>query len=283
MSAVGFVRQLRWENRKLWSRPRTYLGFAATLLFEIVLVFLYRTTALDDLFAQTYWRVPPDLAGPLSGMTVATHVTAQIMGAIASLFLALVAGDIIANESEERTLHMIFARPVTRASVLLQKVLVCAGYTLVLCVFVSATSLALALAVEGPGRLVMVAPRESLIGVHELASGLRRYALGTALLWPCSITFTLVAFTLSCCRMKPGAATVLAIALFLVDQTLRVQPGLPSYATYSLTTRILTWRQAFGFEIAWLRIERNLLQLLLFDLGLITCAWWIFRRRELAP
>ena len=76
----------------------------------------------------------------------------------------------------------------------------------------------------------MVAARESLIGVHELAAGLRRYALGTALHWPCSITFTLVAFTLSCCRMKPGAATVLAVAIFPLDQTLRVQPGLPSYA-----------------------------------------------------
>jgi ABC-2 type transport system permease protein len=283
VSVPPFLRQLRWENRKLWSRPRTYLGFAATLLFEVVLVFLYRTTGLDDLFAQRYWRVPPELAGPLSGPTVAVHVAAQTMGAIASLFLALVAGDIIANESEERTLHMIFSRPVSRASVLIQKVLACVGYTFILCLFVAASSLALALLVEGPGKLVMVAPRESIVGVHELAPALRRYALGAALLWPCSVTFTLVAFTLSCFRMKPGAATVLAVALFLLDQTLRIQPGLGWYATYSVTTRIVTWRQAFGYDVAWLRIQRNVTELILIDLVLVAIAWWVFSRRELAP
>jgi ABC-2 type transport system permease protein len=280
----AFVRQLGWEIRKLCARPRTYLGFAACLAFEITLVMLHRTTSIAEIVGERYWRVPPDLAtAGLSGLTVATHVTAETMGIIASLFLALVAGDMIANESEERTLHMIFSRPVTRGAVLLQKAIVCMLYTVALGLFVGATALALGLLVEGPGKVVVVTVKESLIGVHDFEPGLRRYALAIAMLGPCWITFTLLAFLFSCCRMKPGAATVMALTVMLTDHVLRVQTAFAAYLPYSLLTRIHTWRQPFAFDIPWPRIERNLSQLLVVDLVLLALAWWVFRRRELAP
>jgi ABC-2 type transport system permease protein len=281
---TAFVRQLGWEIRKLWARPRTYLGFAMSLGFEVLLLILYRVTPLEESLGRTFWRVPPDLAaGTHSGLTVGLHVAAETMGVMTSLFLALVAGDIIANESEERTLHMIFSRPASRTSVLAQKILTCTLYTLLLSLFVGATSLALTLMRDGPGALVLVSARESIVGTHDFAAGLERYALGILLLTPCWLTFTLLAFMLSCWSMKPGAATVLALAVLLTDQLLRLQPGLPEFTAYSLWTRILTWRQVFSYEIPWLRIERNLGQLFALDVALIALAWWTFRRRELAP
>ncbi len=281
---AAFVRQLGWELRKLAARPRSYLGFVACFLFELVLVLLYRTSSLDEMLGAAVWRVPAELApAAMSGLTVATHVTAETMAVIASLFLALVAGDMIANESEERTLHMIFSRPVSRASVLLQKVLACVAYTLVLCLFVGATSLVLGLLFEGPGKVAVVTAKESLIGVHDFGPGLRRYALAIALLGPCWITFTLLAFLLSCGRMKPGAATVVALAVLLTDHVLRTNPAFAAYLPYSLCTRLHTWRQPFAYDVPWLRIERNLSQLLVIDVALIALAWWTFRRRELAP
>lgn len=280
----AFVRQLGWEIRKLVARPRTHLGFAACLLFEVALVVLYRTTSLDEALGKAVWRVPPEIADTtLSGLTVAAHVTAETMAVVAALFLALVAGDMLANESEERTLHMILARPVTVEVVLVQKLVACLLYTFALSLFVGATALALGLALEGPGRLVVVSANESLIGVHDFGAGLRRYALGIAMLGPCWATFTLLAFALSCCRVKPGVATVVALAILLTDEVLRIQPPFASFAPYALTTRILTWRLAFGFDVAWLRIERNLSQLLLLDVALIAFACWVMRRRELAP
>jgi ABC-2 type transport system permease protein len=284
LEAVGaFARQLGWELRKLWARPRTHLGFGASLLVEIALVSLYRATSLEETLGQHYWRVPAELRTGFSGLTAGTYVTAETMAVVTPLFLALVAGDIMANESEERTLHMILSRPVTREAVLLQKIVVCCLYTLLLAGFVGVTSLALGLLVNGPGTLVMVSARESIIGVHDFAQGLHRYALGIAMLCFCCLTFTLMAFTLSCWRMKAGAATVTAAAIVIADQTLRVLPGCAEIAPYSLTTRLLTWRQVFHDTIPWLRIERNLSQLLVLDLVLIALAWWVFRRRELAP
>jgi ABC-2 type transport system permease protein len=280
----SFIRQLGWELAKLWRRPRTYLGLAGCLFCEVVLVALYHATPLDEAIGKTFWRVPPEIAaGALSGLTSGMHIVAQTMALMASLFLALVAGDIIANESEERTLHMVFSRPVSREAVLGQKILTCAVYTAVLALFVGASTLGLALLVSGPGPLVMVSARESIVGVLPFETGLRRCLLAIVLLVPCWLTFTLLAFTLSCWHVKPGVATVGALAILVAHELQRLQPGIPAYTQYALTTRLLTWRQVFSDEIPWLRIERNLSQLALLDVALILLAWWTFRRRELAP
>jgi hypothetical protein len=109
---ASFLRQLGWEVRRLAARPRTHLGFAACVAVELLLVVLYRTTSLEEIIDTSVWRVPPALAAEgFSGLTAATHLLGQTMALAAALFLALVGGDIVANESEERTLPMIFARP----------------------------------------------------------------------------------------------------------------------------------------------------------------------------
>ena len=113
----AFARQQWWELRKLAARPRTYIGFAASLLVEILLVAVYRATSLEETLGRHYWRVPAELADGFSGLTMATYVTAETMAVVTPLFLALVAGDIVANESEERTLHMILSRGVSREAV----------------------------------------------------------------------------------------------------------------------------------------------------------------------
>ena len=110
-----------------------------------------------------------------------------------------------------------------------------------------------------------------------------RYTLSILILGFCCLTFTLMAFALSCWRMKPGAAAVTAGAIVVTDQVIRVMPGLSHIAPYCLTTRLLTWRQVLHDEIPWLKIERNLSELFYFDVALILLAWWVFRRRELAP
>jgi len=96
-----------------------------------------------------------------------------------------------------------------------------------------------------------------------------------------SLTVTMLALTLSCFDVKPGTATALAVAVFLVDEFVRLQPAFVTIAPYCLSTRLLTWRQVFNDTIPWLRIQRNYSDLLRVDVVLALVAWWAFRRREL--
>ncbi len=275
-----FVAQLRGELRKLWARPRTYLGFGGALACELVLTLLTEVPSVRAHVTRELWRTRIAREG-LSGPTIAVHVTGETMAVVGALFLALVAGDIVAKEAEDGTLRTIFARPVGRASVLFQKLLACAVYTIALTLFVGATSLALALLFAGRGTLVAIALPESIMGVLGFPLALRRYALAMPMLAGSSWTVAMLALTLSCFDMKPGAATVLALVVLLTDELVRLQPAFVTLAPYCLATRLLTWRQVFSHTIPWLRIQRNYTDLLRLDLVLTGIAWWAFRRREL--
>lgn len=276
-----FLLQLSWELRRLWARPRTYLGFGVTFCFELVLSLLWRLPSVRELMSREFWKMHVQLEQGLSGLTTAVHMTSETMAMIAMLFFGLVASDIVAKEIEDGTLRMIFSRPVGRGSVFVQKLIACAVYSLALTVFVGATALALGMLFEGPGRLVVINFRENVVCALSFERGLTRYVLAIGMLAASFSTVTLLGFALSCQGLKPGAVIVVGGAILMADQLIRIQPGLAGISPYMLTTRLVSWRQVFNDTIPWLRLQRNYTQLLGLDLTLILLAWWAFRRREL--
>jgi ABC-2 type transport system permease protein len=282
---TAFLRQLRWELRKLWRRPRTYVGFAAALLFELVVLSLLRLPAARDEFVQRVWRLHErfGIREPFSGLSNAVEVAGQTMLFIGGVSLAFVAAELVAKEAEDGTLRMVFCRPVSRTSVLLQKLITCAIYTATLTLFVGATALLLGMLLEKPGQLVVVSVRESIVGVHELAPALARYAAAIPLLATSVFTVALLAFTLSCFPLRAATAAAVAIIVLLADWIIQTHPGLVAVSPYTLMTRISSWRQVFNETVPWPRLERNYSQLAMLDGALIVIAWWAFRRRPLTP
>ncbi len=278
----AFLDQLRWEVRKTWVRPRTYAGFVAAFLFELLLSLLWRLPTVRQGMGRQLWRVHVELGAVVSGLTTAVHMTANTMALIGALFLALVASDVVAKEFEDGTLRMALSRPVGRGALFTQKLVACALYTVALTIFVGASALALGLLFEGPGRLVIIAIREGVFGALGFRVGLQRYAVSIGMLVASMMTVTLLAFALSCFRMKPATAIVIAATVLLADHLIRLEPALAHVAPYCLTTRLVTWRQVFNQKIPWLRIHRNYRDLLRLDVALLLVAWWRFRRRELS-
>jgi ABC-2 type transport system permease protein len=282
---AAFVRQLRWELRKLWRRPRTYLGFAAALVFQVVFYGLLELPAVREQFVQHVWRLHQALGieRAFSALSSAVEVTSQTMLFIGAVSLALVASDVVAKEAEEGTLRMILCRPVSRTSVLVQKLVVCAVYTVALTVFVGASALLLGLLVEGPGRFAVVSARESIFGVHDFGPGLQRYAFAIVLLGVGVFTIALLAFALACFPINAATAATAAIIVLLGDWVIQTHPTFAPISPYTLMTRLSSWRQVFNETIPWLRLRRNYSELLLLDVALVATAWWAFRRRVLTP
>jgi ABC-type transport system involved in multi-copper enzyme maturation permease subunit len=281
----AFSRQLRWELRRLWRRPRTYLGFVAGLLFQVLLFVLLQLPAVRRPFLQGAADIHQYLAAgePLSSLSNAVRVAGQTMLFIGTVALALVASEAVAKEVEDGTLRMVFCRPVSRTSVFLQKLVLCIVYTVCLTLFLGATAVMLAVAFEGPGKLVVVSVRESILGVHEFWPGLARYAIAIVLLAASILTVTLVAFTVSCFPVKAATAAAVALIVLLGDWMIHAHPMMAPVSPYTLTTRIASWRQVFNDTIPWLRLERNYSELALLDALLIVTAWWAFQRRPLTP
>lgn len=278
---MTFLAQLRWELFKLWRRPRTLLGLAACLVSNVVFALLYRLPEVRERLKEHVFKDPLGVATTFSGLTSAVHVASDTILLLGALFLALVAGDIVAKELEDGTARTVFCRPVSRSAVFAQKLLACMAYTLVLTLLVGGSALALGLWLEGRGPLAYFVTRESIVGVLGFRLGLERYLLSMGLLALSLLTVSLLALALSCLPMKASAATTLALAVVLADFVARLQPAFVTLSPYLLTTRIETWRQVFNFEIPWPRIARNYTVLLEIDAALVLVGWCVFARREL--
>src|SRR5580658_5329427 len=107
--------QFRFELLKMFARKRTYIGFGVFLAMEVLTLFMLNLPR-----PKAHIRHLLDQSGYgafdfyYSGSTLALmvlHWTAPILG---SLYLALVAGDLVAKEIEEGTMRMVLCRPVSR-------------------------------------------------------------------------------------------------------------------------------------------------------------------------
>ncbi len=277
----AFLAQLRWELRRMWRRPRTYVGFAAALVFEVLLALLYRTPQAQAQLLRHVWRVtlPFDLRDAFSALPTAVEVASETLLNVGALFLALAATDVVARELEDGTLRMALCRPVSRTSVLLQKLVACAVYTAALVLWIMAGSLALGLVLAPHGKLVILVARDGIAGTLDFWPGLTRYALAAVPNVAAIFTVTLLAFTLSCFPVKPGTALALAVAILFADWAIHLQ--FLTVSPYCLATRLGTWRQFFNDEVPWLRIRRNFRDLAWIDVALVGLAWVAFVRRPL--
>ena len=114
------LRQLGWTLRAMAARRRTWLGFAAFLFLDLVVLGMMQSESLREA-ARHFYLKDRRFATPenFSGLTVAHFILTQSLGWLAPLFLALVAGDAVAREVEDGTMRMALARPVSRVRVLL--------------------------------------------------------------------------------------------------------------------------------------------------------------------
>lgn len=168
--------QFGHELYKLFARKRTYIGFGAFVLLQSAILALLQHPRAQGEVAELLEMNGLAFEEHYQGLTLAIVIIAFSFTFLGGLYVALVAGDIVAKEAEDGTLRMILARPVSRTRLLLIKLLACALYTVVLVLFLGATALLFASAYRGGlGRLFIFIEQEDLFAFYDTAEGLWRY------------------------------------------------------------------------------------------------------------
>ncbi|MDX6766963.1 MAG: ABC transporter permease [Candidatus Methylacidiphilales bacterium] len=249
-------RQFTGELTKLFSRKRTYIGFGAFLATEIAILGLLQLPSAQRAIARTLEGSGFLFQDYYSGMTLAFLMMTNTIFFLGSLYLSLIAGDVVAKEVEDGTLRMILSRPVSRLRVIGVKFAACAVYTAVLMVFITTTSLIVGVAYEGMGNLFVYAPLQGVFGLFGPGEALWRYALATGLLSYLTLTITVMAFCFSCFNMKPAAASIVALTLLFLDMVLQLMPFFSSIHGWLLTYHMSVWVHLFDPHIdAWRILE----------------------------
>ncbi len=276
-----FLVALKWELGKLFGRRRTQFAFLALLGFEMLIIAMLQNPAVQEELKRTFHRVGYTFPENFTGPTIAAFAAANAMTILGNLITALAAGEIVAKEIEDGTMRMLLCRPIGRARVLAAKLVTCLLFTGVISTFICLSTLALGLLYRGPGYWLILEPKESFVAQHQFWPGLGRYLAAIVLLTVSSSCVTILAFTLSCLKMKPAAATVLALATFIVDDTLRNLPFFASVKPYFIVSRVVVWLHVFDRRIPWGLLLHD--YAILLSLYLVTAAigWIAFMRRDI--
>ncbi len=275
-----FLRQLRCELWKLFARKRTYLGFGVFLAVEMLILILFQIPPV-----QRSWKRLLEGAGYgfdeyFSGVTLAFQVVIWTTFLLGGLYLALVAGDVVAKEVEDGTLRMNLCRPVSRLRILVLKYVTCVLYTFALILFIGLSALAVGLVRQGTGGFFAYQPLQGLFVLYDFQEGLWRYFASLPLLALSLLSVTSLGFTLSCFNMKPAAATIATLSYFIADSIFRSIPYFESIKPWFITTHTETWVNVLRAPIPWPRMVEDYAYLVAVNFTMIVIGAVVFQRRD---
>ncbi len=275
-----FFIQLRGEFIKLFSRKRTYIGFGVFVLIEIALIFLLNLEPVQRSLQRVISRSGYVAEDYLSGLTLALLVLVWSVFLLASLYLALVSGDLVSKEAEDGTLRMMLCRPISRARILFIKAIACVVYTGILVVFIAVTALVAGLLYGGTGGLFVFIPTERMFALYDFGPGLQRYAWAIPCLALSLTTISALGFFFSCMNIKPAAATILTLSVFLVDMILKTIPYFEDIRGWFLTTKMNAWLAVFEYQVPWESMIADYTWLMAINASLFVVSWLVFERRD---
>ncbi len=276
----AFLSQLNWELKRLFARRRTYIGFGAFLLLDVLIVILAR----EPLYRLIETRLSNnglEVEEYFSGTTLGLMLLAASCVLLGGIFAALVSGDIVAKEWEDGTLRMLMSRPVSRFRLILLKYLACQIYSAVFFTYVGVAALCSGLALRGWGSLFVFIPDFHIFAMFDPWEGLSRYLLAMVLLVFSMSTLTSLGFFFSCLKIRPAAATIVAFAYYLIDFILAHFEGLEGYRWLFLSPRMAQWIKAFVEIIPWPAMIQAYALLLGVNLTAFILGWLLFQQRDL--
>jgi ABC-2 type transport system permease protein len=260
-----FLAQLKNELWKLFGKKRTYIGFGAFLIAQAVMLCAFKFTRwqsdMERMLAGNGYLAEEFI----SALTVAVVMIMPQIILLMPLYVALVGGDLVAKESEDGTLRMILARPITRVRLLFVKWVAGVIFAAILVTVLGLTALGLArLFFPWQGLFVFV-PGQAF-SVLSASEGFFHYLGAHVFLVVNASTVLSIAFMFSCFNMKPAAATILALSYLFVNLVMEGIPFFDRYDNWFITHHFRCWLMVFRDPFPMWQIMQS--QMLL----LATCA-----------
>ena len=277
-----FLQQLRCELRKLFARPRTWMGYGAFLAMEAMILTVYKLETSQRHMRGIVERNGLEFSTYYSSLTITFTIMLLSMFLLGSIYFALVAGDIVAKENEDGNLRMVFARPISRLRLLLVKYTAVSLYTFSFVFFVGISGYAMAVTAVGwEGGLFVMEPKMKVFAAYpDWSEGAARLALSAAGIGISMITLSSIAFMFSCFKIKPAAATIITLTILFVDMILQSFPFFRPYESYFITWRMSAWVFLMEQYISWPKIIESFVFLVGLNFSMFTIGWLAFQTRD---
>ncbi len=279
---IHFSKMTLSELYRMFARPRTYIGFGAFVVFDTVFLILMNLPG-----PQRFYQRLLEGSGYLfdtyfSGLTLGFLIVLVTAVFFSTIYLALVAGDIVAKDQEDGNLRLILSRPISRLQLLLSKFVAVQCYTLLFFGFIGLSSYITGALFRGwGGGLFVYSQAADLFSIFGYGEGLQRYFTSVFFLGLTMTTVSSVAFLFSCQRIKPAAATILTISFFFIDAIIAQLPFVEDYRDWFLLPRMQSWLGIMREPIPWATMIQNYAFLAGISATCFILGWISFERRDL--
>lgn len=268
------------ELYKVFTRPRSYIGFLAIIIFvafthiavymegQEILDFL--TQNLEDVFT---------LQGNLINGYMVTYLVLNFMWVHIPLLIVLVTGDLFSGESHNGTFRLLLTRPVSRIKLVNAKFIAASMYTGALVLFLGLFSLPLGLVVFGKGDLMVLLETLNIIPQDEL---IMRFTVAFAFGLLSMITVASLSLMLSCFSDSSIGPILLTIAIIIL-LTLVSSINLKIFnliRPFLFTSYLNSWMYLFRFDIQHMMLLRDAFVLVAHIVVFYFVTWYHFNRKD---
>jgi ABC-2 type transport system permease protein len=177
-------------------------------------------------------------------------------------------------------MRMVLCRPVSRARVLLVKYCACVIYTFALIFFIGTSALLVGILQRGTGGLFIFAPEQKIFALYEWGEGLTRFYIGVFFYAASFLSITTLGFALSCCNMKPAAATIVTLSVFVVDWIFHHLPYFESIKDWFITKNMASWANVFQSSVPVMSMLEDYAYLLGVNATLVVLGMLVFQSRD---
>jgi ABC-2 type transport system permease protein len=265
------TRVYKWELLKLIAQKRTYLGLGVAMIVPLIFVFvlIFKAGGPNDIPLGRYIRQ--------TGIALPFVVLFFMSIWAFPLIAALVAGDIVASESQHGTLKTILTRSRNRGQIYAAKVLAAFTYT-VLILLASGAVGVIAASIEWGFNPLTSLSGTTLSAGHALgllAASLAVYA------WPL-LGIAAFGIMLSTITRNSAAAVVGTLMWALFMQLLGVLPGTESIRPYLLGEQFQAWQGFLRTPADWTPVIRAAWVCAIYAALPIAAGYLVFVRRDVA-
>lgn len=281
------LRQIRFELFKMSRRPRTYIGCAAFLAMNFLLVLGIRYGGIGGMIAHQASAQGFEMIGSpanaefMAWMVVGSPMSGPILMMFMPFFVCLIFGEIFGGESAEGTLRTVLTRPIGRSSFFTAKFAASLIYALGLVLFLGVSAYVMGLIAFGRGGLVAAGTfRRPMLTYYPEWTGMVRLALAYGVTFVGVVTVGMVALFVSSWLNSALGAIGGAIGLLFAMVIIGEIPYFAPIRDYLFSTHLFAGQNAFLDPIPWNEIRLALTCLGTYIGVLFLVSMLIFRRKD---
>ncbi|MFA6128952.1 MAG: ABC transporter permease subunit [Bacteroidales bacterium] len=275
------IKLISIELFKIFSKPRTYIGFGAIIVIVLAIEFgilIEGDTMMGIIIANIKDRFI--FEGNIINQYLVSYVILNTLWIHVPILVALVTGDQLAGEANSGTFRLILTRPISRVQLVLAKFIAGWVYAIMLVAVMAILSMGIGLILFGPGDLMVVTNKVNVFAANDVLwrfAGAYAYGI-LSMTTVAALSFLLSAFADN--SIGPIIGTVALIIGITIISTVGASL-LGPVNRYIFTSYLPSWQLFFQTDSGLSSIGHAILIQSIYIVGFLTVTILYFRKKDI--